>query len=295
MIRQRYRVLTTAAIIVGSLVFACKSDDEKLGDDQSPSAETGANNDGGSSVVGRDGATGSSNADAAARPGQGNDSGGNQRPAQACPATRPANGSACVSGRGDCTIGNATCDCSNDTNTWVCWEPSDCPSVAPAERSACSIVGIQCDIPEPNAALAEDGLECECTAQGWDCGRQVCPAAEPTPGAAACEGGDGVCTYGGRICDCRSKAWICWNASDCPAAPPAAQSACPVERMICPYASANDECECTKRGWECESQEEEEEEEEERDASTRAPDAATTSDAGVSEPTDAGQTFDAAS
>lgn len=302
MIRHSYRILWPAAALTACLALGCKSDD----DDRDPKTDT-VNSEAGASASGDDAAVASGAADGGSgasgrldagasdggRGNRGNDGRGNQRPMQECPATRPMNGSACVSGRGDCTIGTATCDCPDDTNKWVCWEPSDCPAVAPAEMAACSVVGMQCDIVPPAAGGSEE-LECECTAQGWDCGRQACPAAEPAAGGV-CEGGDGVCTFGGRVCDCRGKMWVCWNASDCPAAPPTAMSACPVERMLCPYP--NDECECTDEGWECESQEEEEEEEGEededeqsgeqpRDGSVSVGDAGTTSD-GAASPADA--------
>ncbi|HEX6243982.1 MAG TPA: hypothetical protein VFZ61_23865 [Polyangiales bacterium] len=209
--------------------------------------------------------------------------GGGQRPAQECPATVPVNGSACVSGRGDCTIGTTFCDCPSDTQTWICWKPSDCPAQAPAEGAACTLPGMQCDI--PGATPADDGLECECTAQGWDCGRQACPASEPAAGGA-CEGGDGVCAFGARTCDCRSRQWLCWNNSDCPATPPAADSACPLQRMLCDYPSG--ECECSSRGWECEGADEDDEDggvDAGRDAST--PDAAQPGDAAADSGVDA--------
>jgi hypothetical protein len=232
--------------------------DEVAGDAASPSGDAG----GSLADAGLDASSGATG-DAGNRLDSGTRDGGSmQRPQQECPAAVPANGSACVSGRGDCTIGDTFCDCPSDTNQWICWKPSDCPTSAPAEGAACTQVGMACEIAAADAGAQE--LDCECTAQGWDCGRQACPAAEPAVGAA-CEGGDGVCTFGARTCDCGSRQWVCWNASDCPAAPPAANAACPVQRMQCAYPG--DECECTRTGWECESGEDDE-----RDAGPR-PDA----------------------
>jgi hypothetical protein len=101
---------------------------------------------------------------------------------------------------------------------------------------------MECTFPE-----AAEELDCECTAQGWDCGRQACPAAAPTVGEA-CEGGDGVCAFGGQTCDCRQRRWVCWNPADCPAAP-SHQLACNTESMICEYTGG--ECECEDAAWSC--------------------------------------------
>lgn len=240
--------------ICTALLFAsCSSkdsaDEEVLdgavntGGEPSAGGQTGATFDAGVSSPGGGGSPGAGpRADA----GAGRDA---ARPAQECPATVPQNGASCVSGRGDCMIGDTFCDCVSDTNQWLCWKPSDCPTSAPAEQSACGVVGMECEIASPDGGRG--GLDCECTASGWDCGRQVCPASEPTAGA--CEGGDGTCGYAnGRVCDCRSRSWVCWNQSDCPAAAPSVGGVCPVQRMLCEYASG--ECECTAQGWECEGQ-----------------------------------------
>jgi hypothetical protein len=94
----------------------------------------------------------------------------------------------------------------------------------------------------------QGGSDCECTAEGWDCGNQFCPATEPAT-ASACEGGDGECTYGARMCDCDSSVWACWSPADCPATPPAEDTTCPVDGMICPYMGG--QCECEAEGWNC--------------------------------------------
>jgi hypothetical protein len=225
--------------LLAALLFACNSDDTKLDTDD---ASISASDDGGSSTssASTDAARGLPRVDAGGLLGRGR---------QECPTTRPANGSACVPGRGECEIGPATCDCLDDSDKWVCWEPSDCPSAAPAEMSACTLVGIDCSYREADAGRNE--LPCSCTATGWDCGRQVCPAAEPVAGAA-CTSGDGTCSFGGRVCDCRGRAWVCWNASDCPTTQPVETSACAVERMLCEYPQGD--CECARGGFDCEGQ-----------------------------------------
>lgn len=237
--RAQFAVVTC---LFGALLFACKSDEpNKL--DRDDASITGSGDGGGS------GPTANSGPDASRGFPRGDGGSIVGRGRQECPATRPSNGSACVPGRGECTIGAATCDCLDDTNKWVCWEPSDCPSAAPAEAAACTLVGIACSYRAADAG--RDELDCECSATGWDCGRQVCPATEPTAGSA-CSSGDGTCGFGGRVCDCRSRAWVCWNASDCPAAQPVESAACAVERMLCEYPQGD--CECTRAGFDCEGQ-----------------------------------------
>lgn len=255
--------LLWALFLSSALAFSCGDKDNDGPNPTPPDAATNTNtntntnsasSEAGVSAGPRDAGRSFREPDLGGRGNLGGDGGrgfpGGGRGQQECPATRPSNGSTCVAGRGDCTIAGATCECLEQTNTWVCWEPSDCPSTPPAERSACSLVGIECEIAMSGPARNE--LDCECTAQGWDCGRQVCPASEPAANGQ-CEGGDGVCTFGGRVCDCRGPSWVCWNASDCPAAVPAAREACPVMRMTCDYAG--DECECRGNGWSCESHE----------------------------------------
>ena len=137
-------------------------------------------------------------------------------------------------------FGERVCDCLRDSMTWACWNPADCPDVTPAEQSACDPVGMECSIAGADS--------CDCTANGWSCGNQFCPATEPAL-ASACEGGDGQCTYGARSCDCDSSIWACWNVADCPAAAPADGAVCPIDGMICPYQGG--ECECAPEGWDC--------------------------------------------
>jgi hypothetical protein len=87
---------------------------------------------------------------------------------QMCPATEPANGGMCVTGRGDCEFGTRICDCINDTDTWACWDPADCPANPPAEDSACPLVGMEC--PYGSGGGQGGGDECDCETTGWDCG-----------------------------------------------------------------------------------------------------------------------------
>ena len=70
----------------------------------------------------------------------------------------------------------------------------------------------------------------------------------PAEPGEACEGGDGVCTFGAQTCDCRQRRWVCWNPADCPAAP-AHQAACTIESMVCEYPGG--ECECEDAVWSC--------------------------------------------
>jgi hypothetical protein len=160
---------------------------------------------------------------------------------QQCPETKPSNGGTCVEARGDCMYGAEVCDCQDDV--WACWDPANCPASAPSERAGCTPVGMQCSY-ESQA----DELDCQCTAQGWDCGRVVCPASEPVSGAS-CEEGDGQCTFGARVCTCEDDVWACWNPADCPSAPPAENAACNPVGMSCPYGRG--ECDCSEEGWEC--------------------------------------------
>jgi hypothetical protein len=175
-----------------------------------------------------------------------------RRASQVCPDAVPENGSACTSGRGECMIAGQICTCSEDTSalpltayTWSCWNPANCPAAAPAEQEACDAVGMEC----PYESTLEE-LDCECTATGWDCGRQACPASVPAVGEA-CEGGDGVCTFGAQTCDCQRRAWVCWDPATCPAAP-AHAAACTIEGMLCPYTGG--ECECEDAAWSCDSE-----------------------------------------
>jgi len=180
--------------------------------------------------------------------------GGNQGGQIMCPASEPMNGGTCTPGRGDCMFGTRMCDCDNDTNVWACWDPADCPATQPAEQAACTVVGMACEYEEAagSGQGGNDSNDCDCTATGWDCGGQVCPATEPT-GGGACEGGDGTCSFGGgRVCDCDSQMWACWAESDCPATPPALESACTVPGMTCPFTGG--ECECEDEGWDCDEE-----------------------------------------
>ncbi|HET6338016.1 MAG TPA: hypothetical protein VFG30_32565 [Polyangiales bacterium] len=146
-------------------------------------------------------------------------------------------------------FGTKICDCPNDTSVWLCWDPAtDCPATQPAEQSACSVVGIDCEFAQPQGGGQGGSNDCECTDTGWDCGGQFCPPAEPAA-ATTCEGGDGVCAYDARVCDCDQSIWACWNKSDCPATTPVEASACTLQGMICEYAGGD--CECDDAAWEC--------------------------------------------
>jgi hypothetical protein len=162
-----------------------------------------------------------------------------------CPAAEPMSGSACTDMRGSCRFGARICDCVEDTNTWACWNPGDCPPMVPAEQAACTVVGMSC---EYRGAGGGGGDECECEATGWDCGRQFCPPALPTVGSM-CEGGDGTCPFGDTVCDCSERAWACWKPSECPASAPVESSACMTEGMVCPYGRGS--CECDDKAWDC--------------------------------------------
>ena len=180
--------------------------------------------------------------------------GGNQQQqGQMCPTAEPTNGSACTPGRGNCMFGTRVCDCDNDTDAWACWDPADCPATRPAEQAACDVVGMACEYGGQGGPGqgGNNNDDCDCTATGWDCGGQFCPATEPT-GGGECEGGDGVCPFAGRTCDCDSQMWVCWADSDCPATPPAIESACTLEGMICPFTGGD--CECEDDGWDCDDE-----------------------------------------
>jgi hypothetical protein len=240
MTRHRSARVGVVTCLLGALLVACAADDPKRDVTDASSPSTGSIGDGSTGTGGADASRGVPRTDGGGLVGRGR---------QECPTSRPANGSACVPGRGECTIGPASCDCLDDTSKWICWEPSDCPSAVPAEASACTLVGIDCAYRTADAGRSE--VDCSCTSAGWDCGRQVCPAAEPSAGGA-CESGDGVCTFGGRVCDCRSRAWVCWNAGDCPATQPPAATTCAVERMVCEYPQGD--CDCTRGAFDCEGQ-----------------------------------------
>jgi hypothetical protein len=220
--RMNYRLKVGCQVVLALMMAAC-GDDDSTSDTGSSTATGGA----GGAVSGR-----------GAQSGAGGRTG---RQGMTCPTEEPANGTTCTAARGTCMFGTRICDCIDDTSTWACWDPAECPAPAPAERAACSVVGMQCSYGR--------GADCACTAEGWNCGNQYCPPAEPALGSA-CESGDGVCPYGARTCDCDSEIWACWSASDCPATPPADRSACPLDGVICPYMGGDCECNGT-RGWSC--------------------------------------------
>jgi hypothetical protein len=127
----------------------------------SGSGGSGGINTGGASGGGAGGASGGGAG------GDGGDGGGggfgnNQ---QMCPPAQPTNGGTCTSGRGDCEFGDNICDCLNDTDTWVCWNPAtDCPATAPISESPCPMVGIECGYGQ-----GQNGNECDCEEEGWQC------------------------------------------------------------------------------------------------------------------------------
>ena len=216
--------------LVGLVSVAC-GDDEGSGEGPVGAGGTSA---GQSSVSGRGAAgTGRGTAGAGGRSGRGSTM-------QMCPMAEPANGESCVNGRGTCMFGTRVCDCLSGSNTWACWAPSDCPTSAPPEQSMCPVVGMSCGL-----AMNQ---ECECEANGWNCGNQFCPPAEPAPGGA-CEEGRGQCMFGTRTCDCTDDVWACWNPADCPATPPLENSMCPSVGMNCPYMGGS--CTCETGGWDC--------------------------------------------
>ena len=83
--------------------------------------------------------------------------------AQMCPATAPAPGGMCRTVFGECPYGaDKICDCADDTDTWACWNPADCPAMPPESQSACDPVGMECEYDDLM-------MDCDCTSQGWDC------------------------------------------------------------------------------------------------------------------------------
>ena len=244
---------SSTGLIIAGLVFAlsaCGDDDDPGTGNTAGSGNSGRGGTGtGASGRGGTGGTGGTSAGSAGRDG------GTGLPGQqVCPTAEPANGAACQPGRGDCMFGTKICDCLNESDTWVCWDPAtDCPTTQPAEQSACPTVGIECELP---GAQGQGNDDCECTAVGWDCGGQFCPPAEPAA-AAPCDNGDGTCMYGTRICDCinQTDTWACWDPADCPATQPAEQAACDTVGMSCDYEPVGgNECDCTAEGWDCGTQ-----------------------------------------
>jgi hypothetical protein len=264
MMSRRLRIGSIMTVFAWGLIAAACGAEETSGNDAGSGGRAGsaggragsaggsagsAGGGAGSSAVGNTGGAGVGVGGASA-PGAGRGgTAGSGSTAQVCPSAEPANGEACQSGRGDCMFGTKICDCPNDTSVWICWDPAtDCPATQPAEQSACSVVGIDCEYAQPQGGGQGGGNDCECTDTGWDCGGQFCPPAEPAA-ATTCEGGDGVCTYDARVCDCDQSIWACWNKSDCPATTPVEASACTLQGMICEYAGG--ECECDDAAWEC--------------------------------------------
>jgi hypothetical protein len=117
---------------------------------------------GGTSGTGGAGGTGAGGTGGSDAGGEGGMMGMNQ---QLCPAAQPTNGAACEPARGDCEFGDNVCDCVNDSDIWVCWNPAtDCPTETPAYESTCPTVGIECEYGE-----GRDGNDCDCTDDGWEC------------------------------------------------------------------------------------------------------------------------------
>jgi hypothetical protein len=82
---------------------------------------------------------------------------------QMCPPQAPQPGSACMNVFGECPYGSdKICDCADDTDTWSCWNPADCPMTPPENMSACDPVGMECEYDDTM-------MECDCTSEGWDC------------------------------------------------------------------------------------------------------------------------------
>ncbi len=225
--------LTVSCVLIASaglMAVAC-GDDEGSGGD--PVSGTAGSTAGRGTVVSGNGGRGSAGM-TGATPGRGG------RGQMTCPAGEPATGGACMPGSGDCRYGSRMCDCLSESSTWVCWAMSDCPTVTPAEQSACPAVGISCD-------LAAGG-ECECEDTGWNCGNQFCPPAEPAV-ATECDEGRGMCPYGERTCECADDVWACWSPADCPTTPPVNRSMCPMVGVSCTYEGGD--CACRGSGWRC--------------------------------------------
>jgi hypothetical protein len=83
--------------------------------------------------------------------------------AKMCPPLQPEPNSTCTSllGAADCSYGRqVACNCGGETQTWVCWNPADCPSDRPDDESQCNPLGMACRY---------DGATCECFTPGWQC------------------------------------------------------------------------------------------------------------------------------
>lgn len=223
---HRLQGVCLAFAIIGSVLMACGGDDESSSSgNQATAGETARSLP---PVPARTGSAGSS-------------TGGVWGNSQMCPMTEAEATGSCTPARGNCPYGDRVCDCISDTMSWACWALSDCPTTVPAEQSECSVLGMSCS--------PARGENCRCTAEGWDCGNQVCPAEEPALGGA-CEEGDGECTYGSRTCVCEDDVWACWDpATDCPATPPADESACSILNASCAYEGGR--CTCGENGWRC--------------------------------------------
>lgn len=209
------------------------------GDDSASSANNVAT---GGTNAGRSGASGASNAGRGTGRFPGITAGRGAPGGQMCPMTEAEATGTCTPARGSCTFGTRTCDCIAGSNSWACWSPSDCPATVPAERSSCPVVGMTC--------MPGGRGNCSCTDQGWSCGNQYCPPAEPALGGM-CEGGTGTCMYGSRICDCTGSKWVCWDpAKDCPNPAPADRAICSLTGISCQYPGGSCQCNAMS-GWRC--------------------------------------------
>jgi len=174
--------LILAALTLGT-VASCGGDDAHEiagagGSAAGSGASGGSGGSGGASGIGGSGGSGGINTGGAGGTSGGGTGGSNggtggdggaggfgMMNQQMCPTAQPANGETCMPGRGDCEFGANLCDCLNDSDTWVCWNPeTDCPAEAPASETACPLVGIECEYGE-----GRGGNECECNDDGWEC------------------------------------------------------------------------------------------------------------------------------
>ena len=159
----------------------------------------------------------------------------------ACPAARPADGTACGTASFSCAYGSDTCSCSG--NSWSCLSGLECPE--PVTTYGYGPPWVQC-----RGLTACDypslGQACACTPVGhWDCS---CPPALPTEGSACAPVfSSPACSYGDQSCNCSgSNGWHC--AAACPTGRPVAGDACN-STLSCTYDGGL--CYCDGSHWQC--------------------------------------------
>jgi hypothetical protein len=133
-----------------------------------------------------------------------------------CPATAPADNSACTFVSTQCTYDQQQCSCEmmfgGTTAAWNCGFAATmqtCPTTAPTNGTTC----------EPGRGNCDYSATSVC-----DCNRD-------------------------------NNMWACWDPADCPATQPANDEACPLVGMECNYGNGGGGrqggCDCTDAGWDC--------------------------------------------